>query len=68
MKNEIVERVRDSLTPTVSIVAAKDLPGGRVSFEVRQEYKGLPWDCPLANTVYVHTDAEGKILVVRGLL
>jgi len=67
MKNDVVQKVRDALTPTVSITKAEDLPGGGTAFEVTQEYSGLPWPFPISKRVYVCTDDEGERLETKGI-
>jgi len=67
MKGEVVQKVREALTPTVSITKAQDLPGGGIAFEIRQEYTGVPWHFPISKIVYVQTNDEGEILETKGL-
>lgn len=77
MKAEVVQKVREALTPTVSITKAMNLPGGGIAFEVHQEYTGLPWHfpmsklvyvrIPMSKLVYVRTNDEGEILETKGL-
>lgn len=67
MKAEVVQKVRDALTPTVLITKAQDLPGGGIAFEVREEYTGVPWPFPISKSVYVRTDDEGEIVETKGL-
>lgn len=67
MKDEVLTKIRASLTPQVTITAAYDLPDGGISLEIRHEYSGVAWPFPVATLIYVRADREGNIMETKGL-
>ena len=67
MNNETLAKVRESLTPQVTITAAHDLPDGGISLEIRHEYSDVAWSFPIAKLIYVRADHEGNIMETKEL-
>jgi len=59
VKTEVIQQIREGLTPSVSIVAFKDL-GSEIQGEVRYEINGF--GCPVINQATFRADKDGKLL------
>jgi len=70
MKGEAVRKIREAITPRVTIESASDIPGG-IDFELRQEYDlgNTPPSLPrrMVKTIFVKADKDGNILRCEGL-
>jgi len=71
MKGETVRKIREAITPRVTIESAHDVPDGIV-FELRQEYDlgKTPPSLPrkMAKTINIKADKNGNILSCEGLV